>query len=610
MSPPSAQPFAGSPPAGWRRTALVAGLLVAAVLLVFEPALDAGFVAWDDPLYVTANRTVQQGLTLDGLRWAFTTGHAANWHPLTWLSHMADVELFGLGPRGHHLTSVALHAATAVMALLFVARAGGSLWMGALVAALFAVHPLRVESVAWVAERKDVLCGLFSLAAALAYLGYRERPGWGRYLGVTALVAAALLTKPMAVSLPLLLWLLDFWPAGPRETPAAGPEARAGHRLRLLEKLPWLAMAAGVALATLLAQEEGGGVAGGGELAWSARAANAATALVRYLGLTLWPAGLSVLYPHPFLPGGTPPSMVAVVGASALLLALGAGAARLWRRDRAIAVGGLWFLVSLGPTLGIVQVGEQAMADRYTYLPHVGLFLAVGRLAALALARTPRRWPFAGALAAAVVVVFGVATHRQAQNWQSTARLFESSLAATPENPILLHHLGLDRARAGRLAEAFALQRRAIELRPVYVEAHLALGVVLARQGLLEKAERQLELPLDIRPGWGAAEEAMARVLLAQGKAARAVPHARRALASDPEGPELRALVAFAEAGRARELAAAGNAGEACAAVAAAVAADPLTAGREIARDGDLADLRALCPEPVASPPAEGPPSP
>ncbi|HNZ97268.1 MAG TPA: tetratricopeptide repeat protein, partial [Thermoanaerobaculia bacterium] len=307
--------------------------------------------------------------------------------------------------------------------------------------------------------------------------------------------------------------------------------------------------------------------------------------------------------PHPYLPGGVPPSSAVVTGAVALLLLLVPGVIRLWRRDRAVAVGGLWFAIALAPTLGFVQVGEQALADRYTYLPHVGLLLAAGRLGALGLARYPRLRPGAVASAAVMVFLLGGATHRQAQVWQGTTLLFESSLAATLRNPILLHHLGLDRARAGRLEEAFALQRQALELRPYYVEAHLELGLLLAELGQLDKAARQLELPLDIRPGWRAAEEAMARVLLAQGRPSEAVPHARRALEAAPGDRELTELLAHAEAGQAWVLLVAGAREEACAAWAAALAAD-----RGIAASGALPatttlELFTACGELAPTPP-------
>ena len=346
--------------------------LAVATLVAFAPVLAGGFLTLDDPGYVTANPRVLQGLSWEGLAWAATTGQAANWHPLAWLSHQLDVELYGLDPRGHHLTSLLLHAANALVAAWALARLTGSPRRSLAAAALFALHPLRVESVAWIAERKDLLSALFFLLALGLYAGWARRGGAARYLAVVVAGAAAMAAKPIAVTLPCLLLLLDLWPLD---------RFRAAPGRRLAEKLPLAACAAGAAWATLAVQSAAGAVAGGGELPLTARLAQAARAPFEYLARTLWPFDLSALYPHPDLPGGHPGSRLGtLLAALALVAVVGAALWTLLARPRsraaAPAAGALWFLGLLVPISGLVQVGEQATADRYTYLPHLGLFVA------------------------------------------------------------------------------------------------------------------------------------------------------------------------------------------------------------------------------------------
>ncbi|HEY6838925.1 MAG TPA: hypothetical protein VI389_09300, partial [Geobacteraceae bacterium] len=340
---------------------LIALSLLLVTLILFGRAGGFAFVNFDDPSYVAANSHVAGGLTPENVRWAFTSFHEANWHPLTWLSHMLDVTLFGLSPRGHHWVNVLLHGGNGVLIFLLLARLTGRTGRSAVVAFLFLIHPLHVEAVAWVAERKELLCTTFSLVTLLAYGSYAARPGTGRYLFALAAFACALMAKPMAVTIPCVLFLLDYWPLGRTATVGALKLAR--------EKVPFFLLTAASCIVTYVAQQQGGAV--GTLFPLSVRVANAATAYVFYLGKTLWPARLAVIYPFtpsiPFWQMG---------GALLLLVALSLAAFRLRRRFPWLVVGWLWYLGTLIPVIGLVQVGLQAAADRYTYFPLTGIFIA------------------------------------------------------------------------------------------------------------------------------------------------------------------------------------------------------------------------------------------
>ena len=514
LDPPN--PSTPSAPAR-RRFALFAAGLALAVGVVFGPVVSFGFLTIDDTSYVTENPGVLGGLSFEGLRWALVSFHAWNWHPLTWICHQTDVELWGLAPGGHHLTSLALHALNAVLVALFVRALAGELVTALAVAALFALHPMRAESVAWIAERKDLLCAGFSLLALLAYLGWqrsgRRATGWLAVAGATILALAA---KPMAVTLPLLFLLLDAWPLG-RLSKGQREMWRA-----LVEKLPFAAMAGGAAFLTYAAQRAGA-VASLAELPFTQRLAAAAVAPVDYVARTLWPNALSVLYPHPYLPGGHPPTTLAIVLSAAGLL-LVVGAALSGRLSPPAGFGVLFFLLTLIPVLGLVQVGEQATADRYTYLGHVGLFLALVELLRRLLEGRLGSDRARRALVAAVglaVALEAVATARWLPAWSDTHELYARSVAATPDSPVLLWLLGRKELNAGRLDDAFAHVKRAIELRPVFAEAHHTLGVILERQGKPEAALRQYELSHDIFPAYRPARDDLERLRRREAGAAR-----------------------------------------------------------------------------------------
>jgi Flp pilus assembly protein TadD len=419
-----------------RNRVTIASLLLAVVTLaLYNPANRHPFVNYDDDRYVTENPHVRQGLTADTFKWALTSTEQANWHPLTWMSHALDVSLFRLNPAGHHFISILLHVVNSILLFLLLLWATHRLGPSLFVAALFAVHPINVESVAWVAERKNVLCTLFFFLTLWAYGWYVEKPGWKRYLAVTLLFAAGLASKPMVITLPFVLLLLDYWPLA---------RVRSWSRLAL-EKLPLLALSAGSAAITMRAQQAGGAVR---STVFTARLANALYAYAMYLWKMVWPVRLAPMYPHP----GGALSGWQVVLAAIVLIAITA-AVRKFRERRYLLTGWLWFLGTLVPVIGLVQVGDAAMADRYAYLPLIGIFVMIGfGLADLTERLKPGVWP--AVPAAIVLIALAVVTHRQIDYWQSNTELWTHTLAVTQNNFVAEDNLGGALILDGREDEA------------------------------------------------------------------------------------------------------------------------------------------------------------
>jgi len=345
-----------------------------ATLALYNPVNRHPFVNYDDDRYVTENAHVHNGLNWDTLTWAFSAEEQGNWHPLTWLSHALDFQLFHLNATGHHFTSLLIHSANAVLLFLFLLYATGRVGPSWFVAALFALHPINVESVAWVAERKNVLCTFFFFAALLAYCWYARKPAWRRYLAFAGLFALGLMSKPMVITLPFVLLLLDYWPLGrlKESPPSASPIPQASLSKLLVEKLPLLALSAASAAITMQAQRAGGAVRSTAQFSLGVRVENAVVAYATYLWKTIWPAHLAPLYPHP---GDSLPVWEVVISAL-VLLAVTSVVAR-FRAKRYLLTGWLWFLGTLVPVIGLVQVGDQAMADRYAYIPLVGIFVMI-----------------------------------------------------------------------------------------------------------------------------------------------------------------------------------------------------------------------------------------
>jgi protein O-mannosyl-transferase len=494
-------------------------VLAAMSFAVFGQTLRHEFVDFDDDLYITENPMVARGLTRKGIVWAFTHVHSANWHPLTWLSHMLDCQLYGLHPGGHHLTNVIVHTATVIALFLVLRQMTGALWRSAFVAAVFAIHPLRVESVAWVAERKDVLSGLFFMLTLGAYVRYARHP-WSsaRYGLVVLLFAMGLMCKPMLVTLPVVLLLLDYWPLQRTES-----EGRL-----VLEKLPLLALSAASGVATLLAQT--GAMPSIKSFSLPVRLANALASCMVYLGQMVWPAGLAVFYPYPH--NGLPPWEVALAGT----LLAGLSAVTLWQRRKQpwLLVGWIWYLVMLLPVVGIMQVGSQAHADRYTYLPQIGIYVAVTWWVA--------QWQVSrmvlGGLMTAVLVVLMVCARQQTAYWQNSETLWTHTLACTTDNDIAQNNLGNALRQIGRLDEAITHYQNALLIRPDYAEPHNNLGSILGQLGRTDEAIAQFQMALQINPDFAEARYNLGNAFLRKGKVDEAITYFQEALQSKPDFAE------------------------------------------------------------------------
>lgn len=538
---------------------VIATLLAVITVGTFWEVRHHEFVLYDDTLYVTANPRVQQGLTQENFWWALTATEASNWHPLTWWSHMLDCQLFGLNGGAHHLTSLGLHVVSVLLLFGGLYEMTAGLWASAVVAALFAIHPQHVESVAYVGERKDVLSAVFWFLTIWAYARYARRPNLGRYALVAVSFGLGLMAKPMLVTLPCVLLLLDLWPL-----------RRLNHaslRRLVVEKLPLFALAAAVSAVTFVAQRNAGSMAMLEERALAARIANALLAYATYIRKTFWPADLASFYPYP---RSFDPSEVVLTGAA--LLAVSAAALILMRRAPYVAVGWFWFLGTLVPVLGLVQVGEQSMADRFTYIPLVGLFLTVTWSGADLFGNV--RSARAG-LAVVMLLAIGlciVRTRSEVRHWRTSVTLFEHTVRVTTNNHVAHNNLGFAYREGGRTKEAMAqfaaaLEaspryatarnnigltqrdlgqhseaidsfREAIRLAPSYVDAHFNLGETLLLIGDLEHAAVEFQEAVRLDADDAPAHLLLSTTLLELGRTTEAVVHARRALVLQPNSPE------------------------------------------------------------------------
>ena len=519
-----------------QRTLLIAAaLLAAAILGLYGQVLRHQYVRLDDDKYVFENPMVLQGFSGESIRWAFTTSHASNWHPLTWLSHLSDVEVFGPEPGPAQFINAVLHAANTVLLLFFVHRLTGCLNLALIVAVLFGLHPLRVESVAWAAERKDVLSGLFWLLACHAYLSYVRHRKRGAYVLVSILLALGLMAKPVLVSLPLVFLLLDYGVLQRgRETPA---------RTLVLEKGPWMGLVTASALVTMWVQRSAGSFSSIESIPFSVRLANAAVAYVAYLESTLWPAGLSCFYPHPAAVFASPLEAIAVPALLSAAALLGITAlVLLWamRRDRWPAVGWFWFLGTMVPMAGLVQVGGQAWADRYSYIPLIGIYFALGALARHLSQRIPTVKPVLAGLAMVTVLGLAYVTYRQVGVWKDSATLFEHALRVTERNYVAHNNLGMEYTAQRRFDEAAAQFRAALEVKPDLVTARYNLGFVHIRSGDMKSAQRCFEETLRLDPGHASAHNNLGRILEMNGRDAEAIEHYRTALRA-PKAPGIAA---------------------------------------------------------------------
>ncbi len=528
-------------------------ILVAAA---FAGVHDHAFLLFDDADYVVENESVRRGLTWEGVRWAFVSSHAGNWHPVTWLSHMADVEAFGMHAGAHALVNAGLHLATSLLVFHFFFRRTARMGPAFLVAALFAVHPLHVESVAWVAERKDVLCAFFWMLTLASYARYVDAPSRARYATVMLCFALAVMSKPMAVTLPGVLLLLDVWPfrrvAGTHAPADARPhtiDARGSLSLGQLfrEKVPLFGIAIVAAGITYLAQSASGAVQSAEAFPWALRLANVPVAYLTYVVKTMWPANLAVLYPYP----ASIPFWESA-GAAAVLIALTGGAVLARRRRPWVTAGWLWFLVTLVPVIGIVQVGSQPRADRYMYLPAIGLFVIVAwGLAELASA-SRARGRAAAAVAAAVLAVLTLLSSRQTEAWRDSIALWQHAVAVTQGNFRAHTNLGFALAEAGQPDRAIAEYRTAIAIEPGYANARNYLGALLSERGDHAQAAAELRAALASRPRFVEAHNNLGLALAGLGHAGDAIGAFREAVRLNPAfAPAWNNLgIALADAGQ------------------------------------------------------------
>jgi tetratricopeptide (TPR) repeat protein len=534
--------------------AVVALSLAALAFALYAPVRHHAFVDYDDDRYVLENPNLRLPLGAAALRRAFEP-YETNWIPLTWLSLHLDWRLHGPRPAGYLLENAALHAVSAVLLFLALASLTGAAGRSAFVAAVFAAHPLHVESVAWASERKDALSGLFWMLGLLAYSRHATRPGRWRLAPVLASLALGLLAKPSLVTFPFVLWLLDFWPLGRlRLRPGADARARAETRRAIVEKLPMWLLCAAAAVVTFSVQRSRGAMTELHEYPLSLRLMNAAESTLAYVADAFWPSGLAVFYPHPGLaisPGRA--------GASALVLAAVTLVALRLRRSRPyLAVGWLWFLGTLVPVLGIVQVGLQARADRYTYLPLVGLSIAFawGAVDLARALRIPRRAVAAAALVA--IASLCVATRLQLRHWRDTVALFERAVAVSPDGALPRHHLGLALVNAGRALEARPQLERALALGIDSAEARAGLAIAYEELGHYPEAIEHARAALRIAPGHAFATRELVRILstcpdpeLRDPAEAVRLAEAARDRAGAPDADLLGSLaLAYAAAGR------------------------------------------------------------
>jgi protein O-mannosyl-transferase len=494
---------------------------------------DFQFVNFDDPDYVVENPHVRAG----DVAWAFTSTEHANWFPITWLSHMLDVELYGLRAGPHHLTSVAIHALSTLLLVGLLRKTTGDRWPSAVVAFVFAVHPLHVESVAWISERKDVLCAFFFILTLWAYVRYVERPSALRYLIMLVSFACGIMSKPMVVTLPFVLLLMDVWPL---------------HRLSrktVVEKIPLFALSAGAAVLAYVVQQHGGAIS---EIPLSLRLENAAVSYVTYIAQFFWPAKLAVFYPFPSaVPGWQWVGAIVILGAITFATL----------RRPAVAIGWLWYLGTLVPVIGVVQIGLQSRADRYTYIPLIGLSIAV----AWGFSDLVNRHRWLAAPAAAWACAIFAATFIQAATWRNSVTLFEHALAVTdgnyvahnnlgaalrsgaaiphfeeairlrPQYPEAQNNLGEALLTAGRINEAIPHITEALRLDPKLAEAHVNMGAIHNKQGRLDQAETEYRAALQLNPSSAAAHDGLAAILTDTNRTAEALPHALEAVGLNPD---------------------------------------------------------------------------
>jgi tetratricopeptide (TPR) repeat protein len=532
--------------------------LILITFAVFYQVRSFEFVNSDDPVYVYQNPNVWAGITLEAIKWAFTTGYGGNWHPLTWLSHMLDWQLFGSNPAGHHLVNLIFHIANTLLLFVVLRQMTGAIWPSAFVAALFALHPLHVESVAWVSERKDVLSTFFWMLTMWAYVRFVHRPKIASYLPVVVFLALGLMAKPMLVTLPFVLLLLDYWPLG-----RLGKKGSLFHLF--IEKIPLFAMSLASCIVTFIVQEKGGTMHAGEKYSFLIRLANASISYLQYINKMIWPVRLAYFYPHP----GQNVSILYAVISAIFLLAVTIFILRLAKDHRYLFTGWFWYLGTLVPVIGLVQVGDQALADRYSYVTLTGLFIII----AWGLPDLIARWRYkknALILPALVIIsAMSICTYFQLRHWRDSLSLFQHALDVTENNyvahfciagPLLVQkradeavyhcseavrirpgylkaQIGLANAlfEAGRLDDAVAEYRKFLQIKPDDPNVLYALGIVLSQQGKTDEAIKYFAEAIRIKPDFAAAHDNIGRAMALQGRIDEAIAHFEWALKIKPD---------------------------------------------------------------------------
>jgi protein O-mannosyl-transferase len=573
-----------------RRTVFVYLFLATITFAVFGQTVRYDFVNFDDDLYVYNAPAIKAGLTVKGIVVAVTSPHARNWHPLTTISHMLDCQLYGVNAGGHHATNVLLHVVAVLLLFSVLRQMTDALWKSAIVAALFAIHPLHVESVAWVSERKDVLSAIFFFLMLMTYIRYARAPSITSYLAVVVLFAAGLMSKPMLVTAPFILLLVDYWPLRRFEKPSAVTSAKnpktgkqkRGTQNLLLEKIPLLVLSAGACAITFMLQKRATGAIPPLPLLW--RLQNALVSYVIYIWKTVWPTQLAIFYPHP----NDTLTIWQVAGAMTLLVGITLVAIMLRKQRPYLFTGWFWYVVMLVPVIGLVQVGEQGHADRYTYLPHIGLFLVAVWLVADVLPARDTTAPYAVAAVGVIIVALASAAFVQASYWRNSETLWTHAIAVTSENDVAHNNLGylcVNRsdlesaishfttaanirshkvnphyyvasalvqmnlgdglAQKGQANEAISHYDEAIRLVPNYADAYYNRGNVLFTNGRVDEAIADWERSLQLKPNDADAHTCLGNALLRRGFPNEAIAHYEKALELAPEDARSRNNIAW-----------------------------------------------------------------
>jgi Flp pilus assembly protein TadD len=531
---------------------ILAGIAIT-TLVAYEPIRHNGFVSYDDASYITENPNVTGGISAQSVKWALTKSYAVNWHPLTWLSHMTDCQLFGLNPTGHHLVSVAIHIANALLVFGIFRSLGGAIWLSAFIAGVFALHPVQVESVAWAAERKTVLSGLFWLLTMAVYIRYTRQPRLSRYLLVLAVFGLCIMTKPVVVTLPFTLLLLDYWPLERVrwEHQANSKTNQKSPGWLITEKIPLLAMSAILSGVTFIAQRGGEIVPTLERLPLEYRAANMFLSYIKYISKMIWPSGLAVCYPHPRATLSDAPVVICII----LFILLTATFIYTGLRRKYAAVGWLWYIGTLVPTIGLVQAGAQGMANRYMYIPMLGLLMIIGWTVKYFIAGRPRAKKTVAVIGVLVLLSLLILTRMQVRYWENSLTLFGHDIEVTKDNIIAENGYGCALSKAGLVDEAQKHFQNAVRISPAYSEARNNLASVYLKKGMLNEAiacfneiVKRNEATADIYYNLAAAMEM-------QKKYDEAIKYYAKSLEMNPEDPAAnkRMGIALLAAGKTNE---------------------------------------------------------